>query len=401
MNQMILKRKNWSGIIGGFIFLFLSFLFIAFSEIEAIPAFARRYAFSCKTCHAPFPRLKDYGTEFMDNGYKVKDQETPRYFIDSGDSLLSLLREVPIALRIESFITYNNSSTKKFDLSAPYIIKLLSGGEINKHISYYLYFFFSERGEVAGLEDAFLMFDNLFNSGFDFYIGQFQVSDPLFKRELRLTQEDYLIYTTKPGQSKIDLTYDRGIMITKGLDSGTDFVVEIVNGSGISEANVFRNYDSDKYKNLLLRLSQDLGKQFRLGAVAYVGKEGEEETANSLWMLGVDGTATSPLFELNFQFILRHDSNSYFLPQSNESIRTKGGFAELIYLPQGEESRWYGLGLFNWVDSDQDNLDYLTLTLHGGWLFHRNFRLTVELSHFERSPYGRHLKLSLGLVTAF
>jgi hypothetical protein len=382
--------------------LFLFFLlFLMVAEAMAIPAFARRYSFSCKTCHAPFPRLKDYGTEFMDNGYRVKGQETPRYFIDTGDTFLALLREVPLALRADSFITYNNSATRKLDFSTPYLIKLLSGGEISRHVSYYLYFFFSERGEVAGLEDAFLMFDNIFDSGFDFYLGQFQVSDPLFKREIRLTLEDYLIYKARPGKSKIDLTYDRGLMITRSLPSGTDFVLEVVNGSGIGEANIFRNFDSDKYKNFLFRLSQDLGRQLRLGAVVYAGKEGEADRANSLWLIGFDGTVASPLLELNFQFILRRDSNPEFLFSPPETVKTRGGFAELIYLPRGDDSRWYGTALFNWVDSDQNELDYSTVTLHGGWLLQRNLRLTAESTYLFRSPYGRHLKFNLGLITAF
>jgi len=382
--------------------LFLFFLlFLMVAEAMAIPAFARRYSFSCKTCHAPFPRLKDYGTEFMDNGYRVKGQETPRYFIDTGDTFLALLREVPLALRADSFITYNNSATRKLDFSTPYLIKLLSGGEISRHVSYYLYFFFSERGEVAGLEDAFLMFDNIFDSGFDFYLGQFQVSDLLFKREIRLTLEDYLIYKARPGKSKIDLTYDRGLMITRSLPSGTDFVLEVVNGSGIGEANIFRNFDSDKYKNFLFRLSQDLGRQLRLGAVVYAGKEGEADRANSLWLIGFDGTVASPLLELNFQFILRRDSNPEFLFSPPETVKTRGGFAELIYLPRGDDSRWYGTALFNWVDSDQNELDYSTVTLHGGWLLQRNLRLTAESTYLFRSPYGRHLKFNLGLITAF
>jgi hypothetical protein len=82
---------------------------------------------------------------------------------------------------------------------------LISGGSITTDIAYYFYFFFSERGEVAGLEDAFLMFNNLFGSELDFYLGQFQVSDPLFKRELRLTFEDYRIYRTAVGYSNINL----------------------------------------------------------------------------------------------------------------------------------------------------------------------------------------------------
>ena len=70
---------------------------------------------------------------------------------------------------------------RALDLSIPYLIKLLSGGEIVRNISYYFYFFFSERGKVAGLEDAFLMFNDLVGD-LDVIVGQFQVSDPLFKR---------------------------------------------------------------------------------------------------------------------------------------------------------------------------------------------------------------------------
>ena len=54
-----------------------------------------------------------------------------------------------------------------------------------------------------------------------------------FKRELRLTLEDYQIYRARPGLSQINLTYDRGIMLGYGLPTKTDFVAEILNGNGI------------------------------------------------------------------------------------------------------------------------------------------------------------------------
>ena len=39
-------------------------------ELLAIPAFARKYNTTCKTCHSPFPYLKPYGDEFAANGFK-------------------------------------------------------------------------------------------------------------------------------------------------------------------------------------------------------------------------------------------------------------------------------------------------------------------------------------------
>ena len=373
-------------------------------NLQAMPAFARKYQMTCKTCHTPFPKLKAYGEEFAGNGFVIKDKDAPRYYVDTGDSFLSLLREIPVALRMEGFFIYNNADTKQWDFTSPYVLKILSGGEITKNIAYYFYFFFSERGEVAGIEDAFFMFNDLFGSDLDFYIGQFQVSDPLFKRELRLTFEDYQIYRAKPGESNINLTYDRGVMFTYGFPTGTDFTLEVLNGSGIGEANVFRNFDDDKYKNFVFRVSQDLGDYFRVGGFSYLGKEGKDGIGNSLWMLAADATIRAKPFELNLQYVARRDDNPSFAVSTlvpSENVKTGGGFAELVYLPKGDDSKWYLTGLYNWVDSDLDELDYSSATVHFGRMLRRNIRATAEFSYVFDSIYKGHGRFAMGLVTGF
>ncbi len=382
---------------------FLTFFVLGAADIlNGMPAFARKYQMSCKTCHSPFPRLKPYGEEFAGNGFVLKDKEAPRYTADTGDAELSLIRDLPIALRLEAFASFNSGNGKSLDMSTPYLVKLLSGGELFRNVSYYFYFFFSERGKIAGLEDAFIMFNDLVGD-LDVAVGQFAVSDPLFKGELRLTYESYKIYKARPGLSGIDLTYDRGIMLTYGLKGGTDLALEIVNGSGIgdSEANPGGRFDADKYKNFLGRISQGLGENFRVGAFGYIGKEqGPNGLVNSMWMAGADATWTSPKLELNLQYVERRDKNPFFLLGSPELV-TRGGFAELIFLPRGDDSPWYGAGLFNWVESEQDDLDYTAGTLHGGWLLRRNFRLVGEATYSFRSSYGRYPRFGIGLVTAF
>jgi hypothetical protein len=373
-------------------------------ELQAIPAFARKYQMTCKTCHTPFPKLKPYGEDFAGDGFVIKDKDAPRYYVDTGDDFLSLLRELPVAVRLEGFVTYNNADTRQWDFTSPYLLKFLSGGEITKNIAYYFYFFFSERGKVAGIEDAFLMFNNLFGSELDFYIGQFQVSDPLFKRELRLTFEDYQVYRVRPGESGINLTYDRGLMFTYGFPSGTDFTFEVLNGSGIGEANPFRNFDSDKYKNVVFRVSQDLGDFLRIGGFSYFGKEEKEGIGNSLWMLGADASVTAKVLELNLQYLERRDGNPQFavfglVPP--EKVKTRGGFAELVYLPREDDSRWYLAALYNWVDGDLDELDYSSATLHFGRMLRRNIRATAEFTYVFDSIYKEHGRLALGLVTGF
>ncbi len=388
-------RKLKVAILSVFLLAFLA------SEALAIPAFARKYGMSCKVCHAPFPKLKPYGDEFAGNGFVIKDKETPRYYVDTGDGLLSLLRELPIGIRFEGFLTLNNAGSKKSDFTTPFIIKLLSGGEIAKNISYYFYFFFSERGEVAGLEDAFIMLNDLFKTDLDVYIGQFQVSDPLFKRELRLTYEDYRIYRVRVGQARANLTYDRGIMLTYGLPTGTDLTFEVVNGLGLLPGDEVGSFDTDKYKNFMLRASQDLARNLRVGAFGYSGKEKQGDAVNSLWMLGGDLTLTSPKMELNLQYVERRDNNPYFYVLLPEKVATRGGFAELLYFPRGDDSRWYAACLFNWVDSEQPDLKYTSAGLHYGYLLRRNIRATVEGTYVFKSDLPKHFRLGVGLITAY
>ncbi|MCX8160761.1 MAG: hypothetical protein N3G18_07500 [Candidatus Saccharicenans sp.] len=381
------------------IFVFL--LVFLVSEALSIPAFARKYSLSCKVCHTPFPKLKPYGDDFMNNGYVIKDKETPRYYVDTGDGLLSLLRELPIAIRFEGFLSLNNSNNKKLDFAAPFLIKLLSGGEITRHLSYYFYFFFTEKGEVAGLEDAFVMVNNLFNKELDVYVGQFQVSDPLFKRELRLMYEDYKIYSTKVGQARPDLTYDRGLMFTYSFKKGPDLCLEIINGLGLRPADDLDTFDTDKYKNFLLRVSQDITDSVRLGAFGYSGKERQGDAVNSLWMLGGDLTLSSPKLELNVQYVERRDNNPYFYILTPEKVSTRGGFAELLYFPKGDDSRWYAAGIFNWVDSEQPDIKYTSVGVHYGYLLRRNMRATVEGTYVFKSELPKHFRLGVGLITAY
>jgi hypothetical protein len=383
----------------------LFFIIITFfvNDVFAIPAFARKYNMSCKTCHTQFPALKDFGDEFAGNGFILKDQDAPRYFVDTGDPELSLIRDIPLALRLEGYLTYNNKNTEQADFTSPYLLKLLSGGSIAPDVAYYFYFFFSERGEVSGIEDAFIMFNNLFGSELDVYVGQFQVSDPLFKRELRLTFDDYEIYKTKVGMSQINLAYDRGIMLTYGFESGTDITAMVLNGTGIGEANILRNFDNDKYKNLLGRISQNVGENFRLGGFGYYGKEEQNNVVNETIIFGGDATIAIDPLELNLQFVERKDDNPRFYPewvgQTIESeYKTRGAFAELIYRPKGDESKWYAATIFNWIESDQSGLNYKSAAGHLGYMLRRNIRLVTEYSHNFTQEYGR---FGIGFISAF
>jgi hypothetical protein len=388
-----------------FVCLLISFI-LPFKESKAIPAFGRKYQLSCQTCHSPvMPALKPFGDEFAGNGFRLSDYESPRYFVETGDPKLSLLREFPIAVRFDGHFSFNNLGQNKSDFGLPYGLKLMSGGELSKKLSYYFYFYVDERGKVAGVEDAFLMYHDLLGTGINLYAGQFQVSDPLYKRELRLSLEDYHIYTVAPGTSSINLTYDRGILIEYDLPFGTGIVAEVVNGNGRKMAGAGPLFDKDKYKNFLLKISQPIGDYLELGFFGYFGKEELQETApaliNQASLYGPNLSFTAnEILSVNLQYIRRYDSNVQLTPSLYvKDMTTHGGFAEAIFSPKGDAGNWYFTGLLNWVESDFSELDYKSATLHTGYLIQRNVRLVGEYTYqFAGKEYGR---LSLGFVSAF
>ena len=393
----------------------------------AIPAFARKYRVSCMQCHSPVPRLNAFGEAFAANGFEFAVGEPPRDTVGTGDALLRLQNDLPLAIRFDSYLRAQNKPTNgqnSIDLQTPWVIKLLSGGQVADKVSYYLYFLLSERGEIGGLEDAYIQFTDVAGSGVALIVGQFQVSDPLFKRELRLSYEDYQPYRVRVGLTVADLTYDRGVMALWSPREGTDLALEFVSGRGLNEASGNRQFDGDDAKSTLVRLSQDIGS-LRIGAFAYRGYEREAGTRNTISMWGPDATVPlGSLGELNASFVRRTDRDPFFGTCSvgnpcpgNVTVpfgtTVNSAFAEAIFWPQGPTGRLFFTALYNWVDSDRpvvslrlgeqdEGVGYLskyrTAATSVHYLFKRNVRMMGEAGwDFEREQ----MRLVLGTMVAF
>lgn len=375
-----------------------------------IPAFARKYGVSCNMCHHPVPKLNEFGETFAGNGFRFAPNEAPRDTINTGDDLLDLTRNLPLAIRMDVYAQAFTDGEVATDWKTPYNVKILSGGPISKSFSYYLYFFLFERGEVGGIEDAFIQWNDVGGVPVDLILGQFQVSDPLFKRELRLEFDDYAIYRARIGLQPTDLTYDRGIMVPANIGPLTATGM-IVNGSGKGEAFEDLKLDNNAAKNVMAHVTGNIIPEVRLGVMAYGGKEqgsvgGGPEVTNHMWMGGIDATVSLGTVELNLQYIHREDGNPTFTTDENKAF-TNGGFAELIWRP--DRSRWYALALYNQVHCSEPLLNvrlggpaaveqHQSVTGGGGYIIRRNFRLTGEVTWDFEQEFARW---TLGLVTAF
>lgn len=371
----------------------------------AIPAFARKYKVSCSLCHNPIPKLTAFGEQFAANGLRFASDEAPRDTINTGDPLLNLAREFPLAMRLEAYAQAYSGGRSATDFQTPYGLKILSGGTISKKLSYYFYTFLAERGEIGGVEDAFLQVNDIGGKPVDLVVGQFQVSDPLFKRELRLEFEDYAVYRARLGDSPVDLTYDRGIVATADV-AGFGLTGQLLNGNGAGGAQSNRRFDQDPFKSVFLHVSRDFGEYFHLGTFGYTGKTESDGVGSQTRMFGVDATIGGKTLELNGQYIHRTESRPTFTAGESEA-GLDGGFAELIVRPP--KSRWYGFGLYNLVTADRPLLNvrlggpsgtnrYETMSAGIGRAEQRNFRWTLEATYDVKQEV---LRWGLGFVTAF
>lgn len=358
---------------------------------DAMPAFARRYGTSCASCHAPFPRLGGIADMFAGHGFRMAPGETPSDTIETGDALLALGRTLPLAVRFDANAQLHGDGPPESDFQTPYGLKLLSSAPLSKDLSYYFYFFLYERGEVGGIEDAFVMWNDVAGRPVDLVVGQFQVSDPLFKRELRLEYDDYVIYRARVGDQPTDLTYDRGVMAIADA-AGFTVTAMAVNGNGREAAQSNRRLDDDPVKNVAGHVSRDLVPgTLRAGAFGYFGAQDGEASGgaavrNEVWMAGADATLGRGPFELNVQFLHREDDAPTFDP-AEPRVKVDGGFAEALWVPEG--SRWYGFALYNLITADRPLLNprmggasaverYETLAGGAGYLLQRNVRAQVE-----------------------
>lgn len=386
--------------------LALAVLVSPLAEAVGIPVFARRYKVSCQLCHNPVPALTAFGETFAGNGFRMSADEPARDTINTGDPMLWLPNDLPLAFRLDAYAQAYAGGNAATDFQGPYTLKVLGSGSISRKLSWYVYALLLERGEYGGVEDAYINVNDIGGKEVDLMVGQFQLSDPLFKRELRLMFEDYAIYRAKIGDDPLTLTYDRGAMAIADV-AGFGVTALVANGNGIGGAQSTRRFDNGPGKVGMLRLTRDLVEGVRVGGFGLYSKNASDGVDNKAIMVGADATLSRGPVEVSLQYVHREDDDPAFEGVGSTLTKTDGGFAEVLVRPAN--SRWYGFGLYNLVETDRPYLDirvggpagimrYETATAGLGYLVMRNFKISAEGTwdmELERTRW------TFGIVTAF
>jgi len=123
---------------------------------QAIPAFARKYATSCQTCHVGFPKLNPFGEAFRLNGYRMPNQtedqvkikpvslgaEAYKRMWPKAIYPSSLPGQVPLAMNVKMASVYDSSlddsgrTITHNDFQFPQEVNLFAGGTLGDYIGF-------------------------------------------------------------------------------------------------------------------------------------------------------------------------------------------------------------------------------------------------------------------------
>jgi len=384
--------------------IFILFLQLVWPSVsDAMPVFARKYNMSCAACHAAYPRLNQFGEYFRDNNMKLPNWREDT--VPTGDDRLVLPSSAPIAIRAQAYAqarkgksidpVSGDTEQASSDFQSPYLVKLLSSAPLSENITYYFYGIFAEKGSNGEtvVEDAWFRHGDLFGSGVGMQLGQFQVSDLMFGRELRMPFQDYMVYRMA------GITYDRGVMFDRSLGA-FDFGLGVVNGNGIEEnfninspgyRRPDKMFDNNSDKSIFGRI----GTEFGPASIGLFGLSGEQ--ANATGPAGINnGTRNTDKRvvgadasgevrgKLYWYTQLLWNSWDGFLDKDKD-YTWWGGFLGADYIAS---DYWVFSALYNYADADDlsntdtvyEGIDINSLSLTASYYFMRNVKGVGEVN---------------------
>lgn len=183
-------------------------------DVQAIPAFARKYDFTCNVCHVPgFPKLNDTGNLFRDQGYQLGSDNDLPTFEALGKGFWPVSFRTTVGYQVADIRTDGQAlTTSGFGFTG---LDVLSFGTIARNYSFGVVFTpgLKEAGFGTGsslhdnnLESAFVRamslerFFGLSNTYLmNLKVGKFELDAPFSEKRAPTLNTPYVAYHYTPG----------------------------------------------------------------------------------------------------------------------------------------------------------------------------------------------------------
>ena len=397
-----------------------------------IPAFARKYHLPCSACHTAWPELNPFGQAFKDRGYQLgNDRDSP---IFQNNAYIPLALRTTPQFHLESTTKQLVDSTPGtssccaektltqtgFDLSG---IDFLMLGTLYKNVTFGLVPTLDPDG-TAGIETAFVRFDNLGNSPWaNVKLGKFELDNLLSEKRIILLSNNgglYQSYHFIPlndgtnfglGDNQIGVE-----LMGHSPNSYTRYSLAALTSTD-GEAGIGAGSSYDAAFTLSHALDAGSMGVERFGVYAYVGQRPTVFESDSGVPIPGFSVTRKPFYRVgftgNFSFgnlellpFLMHASDDKALTGGTQNAIWNAGLLEAHYFVNPQLAflgRYEAIRMHQQADpttpSDQGNIDAFTIGLRryvfmfsrAGLAMHGEYSLTKTIGNVPLSGDGNGL----------
>ncbi len=180
----------------------LGLAFLAATDAQAVPAFARKTGMACSACHVSWPKLNDFGEAYRDRGYRIQNGEPE----PNGHPL----DYVPVALRSTAGYQGTVTTHQATDLGQktvrtggmlPPAADLIIGANLSRHLSVFVVASgFADDGLVS-LESDWARINDIGTDWVNLKVGRHELDLPVSEHRSYTLTSDFAIYHYHPAGS--------------------------------------------------------------------------------------------------------------------------------------------------------------------------------------------------------
>lgn len=276
---------------------------------SATTEFARRTLLSCGVCHSTPTRLTAFGKAFKARGFIVP-QLVPR--------------GAAVTLQAQEQYASDPDASGLPKTIVDKVI-LLTGGPIDKHLTYDGQQYVMDGGAPGDLREAWLEYVSSWTNRIPVEVraGQQVMPLPADPQRFKLSQQDFLVFVQTVGDNAFNLYQPMdGIRLSLGKE------VSGLNASVLAFSNHDQGSPIPQTGTDVMLAARETFKRADFEVYRYAGRRALDGAEDLFWRQGYGANAYSGRFTLNTMLQIGHDSNP---DGSANPVMSSGGYVQGVY----------------------------------------------------------------------